>query len=119
AAAIVGSSAFAFGGFLTSQVGHLNQLSATAWMPAIALAADTALRRHSLRAGVLGALALAAQLLAGHAQESYMTLWVVAALLGWRTLTSVVTAVSARQRDAASAGAAGLDTELPRMDRLV
>jgi hypothetical protein len=75
--ALVGAVAFAYGGFVSAQIGHINQLSATAWLPAIALAADLAVRRRSARWAVAGAAALATQLLAGHAQESYMTLWVV------------------------------------------
>jgi len=86
AGALVGALAFAFGGFLSAQVGHINQISATAWLPAVVLAADLALTRASLRWAVAAAAALAIQLLAGHAQESYMTLWVVGIVLGWRVL---------------------------------
>ena len=87
AAAIVGASAFAFGGFASAQVGHINQLSATAWLPAIVLAADAAVRQRSIRWTAVAGVTLAVQLLAGHAQESYMTLWVLAIFLGWRALT--------------------------------
>jgi len=83
-AAFVGAAAFGFGGFLSSQVGHINQLSASAWLPAIALCADTAVRRRNLCWAIVGAVALAAQLLAGHAQESYMTVWVVGIVMLWR-----------------------------------
>jgi Bacterial membrane protein YfhO len=86
--ALVGASAFAFGGFLSAQVGHINQLSASAWLPGIALAADLGLRRRSIRWTALAGLALATQLLAGHAQESYMTLWAVGVVLIWRAVVA-------------------------------
>ena len=50
--------AFAFGGFLSAQVGHINQLSASAWLPGVALAADLGLQRRSLRWALLAGLAL-------------------------------------------------------------
>ena len=73
-AAVIGGLAYAFGGFAVGQGGHLNQISAAAWLPAVLLAYDrfaTTRRVHWLG---LGALALALQLLAGHPQETYMTL---------------------------------------------
>jgi hypothetical protein len=85
-AAFVGAAAFAFGGFLSSQVGHINQLSASAWLPAIVLCADMALTRRSVRWAVAGAITLGVQLLAGHAQESYMTVWAVGIVLVFRGL---------------------------------
>ena len=36
-AAAVGGIAYAFGGFAVGQVGHLNQISAAAWLPAVLL----------------------------------------------------------------------------------
>jgi hypothetical protein len=86
--ALVGAVAFAFGGFLSSQVGHINQMSASAWLPGIVLAADLAVRRRDVRWAALAALALGIQLLAGHAQESYMSLWVVGIVLVWRATVS-------------------------------
>src|SRR5438552_6995719 len=76
-AAAVGGLAYAFGGFAVGQVGHLNQISAAAWLPAVLLAYDrfTATKRVYWLA--LGALALGLQLLAGHPQETYMTLIVL------------------------------------------
>ncbi len=87
-AALVGAAVFAFGGFLSAQVGHINQLSASAWLPGVALAADLAVRRTSVRWAAGAGIALGIQLLAGHAQESYMTLWVVAIILVWRALVA-------------------------------
>jgi hypothetical protein len=76
-AAAVGGLAYAFGGFAVGQVGHLNQISAAAWLPAVLLAYDrfAVTRRSYWVAG--GALALGMQLLAGHPQETYMTLIVL------------------------------------------
>ena len=37
-AAAVAGLAYAFGGFAVGQVGHLNQISAAAWLPAVLLA---------------------------------------------------------------------------------
>src|SRR5216683_2910672 len=66
--------AAAFGGFAVGQGGHLNQISAAAWLPAVLLAYDRFAATHRLSWLGLGALALALQLLAGHPQETYMTL---------------------------------------------
>ena len=109
-AAAVGAAAFALGGFFNSQAGHLNQLCATAWMPAVVLAADNALRNRSWRWTAAAGGAFGMQLLAGHAQESYMTLWVLAIALLWRTGLRVMVAVQARWIDTARARAAGLET---------
>src|SRR5919197_2411729 len=45
--AAVGALAYAFGGFMVAQAGHVNQLSAAAWLPAVLLAYDQAVRRFS------------------------------------------------------------------------
>src|SRR5947209_17592271 len=39
-AAAISGLAFAFGGFAIAQVGHLNQISAAAWLPAVLLCFD-------------------------------------------------------------------------------
>lgn len=82
--ALVAAGAFAFGGAVSAQVGHVNQLSATPWLPLVALCADRAYQRRSWAWGGLGALGLGLQLLAGHAQITYMTGWVIGLVLGWR-----------------------------------
>jgi hypothetical protein len=79
--AVLGACAFAFGGAVSAQVGHINQLSATPWLSAIVLCTDLAYRRQSFVWAAAGALALAVQLLAGHGQVTYMTAWVVGLLL--------------------------------------
>src|SRR6266851_10434062 len=76
-AAAVGGLAYAFGGFAVGQVGHLNQISAAAWLPAVLLAYDRFATTRRVYWLGLGALALAMQLLAGHPQEMYMTLIVL------------------------------------------
>lgn len=108
-AAFIGAAGFAFGGFLSSQVGHINQMSASAWLPAIALCADRAARTRDPRWALGGAVALAIQLLAGHAQESYMTVWVVALLLLWRGTIGAAPGSSTR-----ALGGAGPDHWSPR-----
>jgi hypothetical protein len=75
--AAVGGLAYAFGGFAVGQVGHLNQISAAAWLPAALLAYESFRRSRQVRFIALGALALALQLLAGHPQETYMSLLLV------------------------------------------
>jgi hypothetical protein len=76
-AAAIGGVAYAFGGFAVGQVGHLNQISAAAWLPAVLLAYDRFAATRRIQWVALGALALAMQLLAGHPQETYMTLIVL------------------------------------------
>ena len=72
-AALIGALAFAFGGFVGGQMGHLNQLSAAVWLPALLLCWDKAIQGRLLYV-VLGALAVGIQFLAGHSQESYLML---------------------------------------------
>ncbi|MDQ3808964.1 MAG: hypothetical protein M3336_01605, partial [Chloroflexota bacterium] len=73
-AGVLGGLSYAFGGFAVGQVGHLNQFSAGAWLPAVLLAYDRFVVLGQARWIGFGALALALQLLAGHPQETYMTL---------------------------------------------
>jgi hypothetical protein len=93
-AAMVGGLAYAFGGFAVGQVGHLNQISAAAWLPATLLAYNRfAVTRRVFWLG-LGALALGMQLLAGHPQETYMTL-IVLGIFGvvtapWRNVSWLI-----------------------------
>jgi hypothetical protein len=73
-AGVVAGLGYGFGGFVVGQAGHLNQLSAAAWVPAVLLAYTRLLQTRHVRWIALGGLALALQLLAGHPQETYMTL---------------------------------------------
>ena len=93
-AAVLGGLAFAFGGFAVAQVGHLNQISAVAWLPAVLLGYDRFVATRRVAWLALGALALALQLLAGHPQDTYMTL-IVLGVFGlvrtpWRDPRAVV-----------------------------
>ncbi len=76
-AGAIGGLSYAFGGFAVGQVGHLNQISAAAWLPAVLLAYQRYAATRHVRWIALGALALALQILAGHPQETYMTLIVL------------------------------------------
>ncbi len=102
-AAAVGGLAYGFGGFAVGQVGHLNQLSAAAWLPAVLLAYHRFVVTRRVGWLAVGAVALATQLLAGHPQETYMSLIVLGIFGGvtapWR---------SARGIAACAAGGAGL-----------
>ncbi|MBV9329783.1 MAG: hypothetical protein JO352_39270 [Chloroflexi bacterium] len=93
-AAAVGGLAYAFGGFAVGQVGHLNQISAAAWLPAVLLAYHRFAITRQVAWLALGALALGLQLLAGHPQETYMTL-IVLGIFGvvtapWRNVRLLV-----------------------------
>lgn len=74
AAAWLAGAAFAFGGFMGQQTGHLNQVSVAAWLPLVLLLGARLWRRPTLRRLAALGLAIAMQLLAGHSQESYMIL---------------------------------------------
>jgi hypothetical protein len=76
-AAIIGGLAYGFGGFMVGQMGHLNQVSAAAWLPAVLLAYSEFVRTRRVHWIGLGGLTLGLQLLAGHPQETYMTLGVL------------------------------------------
>ncbi|MDP2935959.1 MAG: hypothetical protein Q8O86_05660, partial [Dehalococcoidia bacterium] len=65
---------FMFGGFLTQQVGHINQLNAAIWLPLVFLLFDLSWRRRQPLFALLGGVALAAQILAGHSQETFLLL---------------------------------------------
>ncbi|HET6316904.1 MAG TPA: hypothetical protein VFG86_10630 [Chloroflexota bacterium] len=80
-AGAIGGLSYAFGGFAVGQVGHLNQISAAAWLPAVLLAYQRFTATRHTRWIALGALALGLQILAGHPQETYMTL-IVLGILG-------------------------------------
>lgn len=75
---------FMFSGFITGQVGHINQLTVAAWLPVLLVVFDEAVRRRSLSlalaAGVVGSL----QLLAGHTQEWYFSTVTLGLLALWR-----------------------------------
>ena len=86
-AATVGGALFGFGGFVGAQVGHLNQLNAVVWLPLALLTFHRAVSRSSGRWTVATGVVLAIQLLAGHSQESYMTVVTVVAYGAWLGLS--------------------------------
>ncbi len=86
-AATVGGALFGFGGFVGAQVGHLNQLNAVVWLPLALLTFHRAVSRGSGRWTVATGVVLAIQLLAGHSQESYMTVVTLAAYGAWLGLS--------------------------------
>ncbi len=82
-AALVGAALAMFGGATFTHVyaGHLSLLAATAWTPLVFLAVDRLVEGRS-RAGLLvGAPAVALQLLAGHPQTAFTTAIAAALLL--------------------------------------
>lgn len=92
--ALVAAASFAFGGYLTAQVEHINQLQGLSWLPWFFLAAALA-ARGTRRAWLLSTLATAAlfalQLLAGHTQTTFITavallVWLLAGVIGSRFL---------------------------------
>ncbi len=75
--ASLAASVVALGGFAASLVEHVNQLQAATWFPLMVWCLDRAMNGSGgrrLRFMLLGGGALALQLLAGHAQVSYMSL---------------------------------------------
>ena len=88
-AAVAIGAVEAFAGFGQSLVGHINQLQAAAWMPFAFLLADRAWGRRSLRATTLLGVVLAIQVLAGHAQQSFMTVALLGVWLIGRAVLSV------------------------------
>ncbi|MGI5837415.1 MAG: YfhO family protein, partial [Chloroflexota bacterium] len=68
---------FAFGGFLGAHIGHINQIHAAIWLPILMLCLERASSRKSVIAVSAGALTSAAQILAGHTQEVYYSVWTV------------------------------------------
>ncbi len=82
---------YGFSGFVGAQVGHLNQLNAAAWLPLAILAIHLALESHAIRWAVATGVILAVQLLAGHAQESYMTIVAIVAYVAFHVAVAAWT----------------------------
>src|SRR4051812_7731993 len=85
-AGVLGAAAFAFSGFMNGQAGHINQFSAVAWLPALALAADAATRRSRLLPIIGLVVGLTLQIVAGHPQQVYMTAVMLGLVVVWRAL---------------------------------
>jgi hypothetical protein len=71
--AFLAASAFAFGGFVSGQVEHTNQLNVSAWFPLLLLLWDRRCKVLWSSLLALGAV-FGLGLLAGHAQSSYISL---------------------------------------------
>ncbi len=86
AGATVAGLVFGFGGALATLSGHLNQLQAAAWLPWILGVGHLLVVRPRLRPVAVLALLIAAQVLAGHSQQLFMSLWALAAYSVWVVL---------------------------------
>jgi hypothetical protein len=91
--AFLGASTFAFGGFVSGQVEHVNQLNVSAWFPLLLLLWDLSRPGRAGRwLALLGAgSVLGLGILAGHTQSSYISLFglsVYALLQIWRVATT-------------------------------
>jgi hypothetical protein len=71
-----GAVAFMFSGFMSAQVGHINQINVAAWLPCLLLCFDRATTRRPAFWTAAGAVVIATQFFAGHSQESYLLLFV-------------------------------------------
>jgi hypothetical protein len=90
-AALFSAIMFALGGYLTSQVEHVNQLQGLAWIPwfiAVLAQGEGHHRLAGARKRMLAfALLFALQFTAGHAQTSFITIF---CLLLWSVATSLI-----------------------------
>ncbi|MBM4437245.1 MAG: hypothetical protein FJ029_08435, partial [Actinobacteria bacterium] len=84
-AATAAGAVFALGGFFAGQSGHVNQVSAAAWLPWVVLALDQILR-GGWRRWAPAPVFVALMLLAGHPQEAYIGL---AVALPYAVLTGI------------------------------
>jgi hypothetical protein len=77
--AFLAASAFAWGGFISGQVEHVNQLNVSAWFPLLLLLWERRSRARAASARTAALLGLGATiglgLLAGHTQSSYISLF--------------------------------------------
>ena len=106
---VAAASTFAFSGFMGSMVGHLNQLQTAVWLPLLLLLVHLTWRQRSIVYGCMGGIVLALQILAGHAQEFYMSLCMLVVFLAYEVFC-----------DSASTRAIRGDTELatePDLDK--
>lgn len=82
-AALTGAALFAFGGFLGAHAVEPNVPEAAAWLPLVLLGGVVACRRAFLAGVLLGACALALQILAGAPQVVALTLVALTLALAW------------------------------------
>lgn len=79
APALIAAITFAYGGFMTAQIGHAPMIAVASWLPAI-LAALSRARQGSIGWTVLAGLGLTMATLAGHPQ---VLLYVITAVLAY------------------------------------
>lgn len=75
AAALVSSLCYMFSGFIIGRVQFLSMVSAAAWLPLLLWLTHRTVRRVRLADAMALGLVIAVQLLAGHAQLWYYSLW--------------------------------------------
>ncbi len=93
--ALLAATSFTFSGFLLNQVGHINQLNVSVWLPLLLVAFDEAIRRRSLALAIATGLVGALQLLAGHTQEWYFSMVALGCLGLWRVMVPATIGVQA------------------------
>jgi hypothetical protein len=81
-AAFIAACVYAFSGYVGSLVEHVNQLEAAAWFPLLLNCAYCARRGERGRFVIIGGVVFALQMLAGHAQVSFISaaglgLWIL------------------------------------------
>jgi len=95
---LIAGITFQFSGFMVASVVHLMIIAGASWLPFILAMVELvvqqrpALGRRPARLPwvLLGALGLGCQMLAGHAENTYLLLLVTGAYAGWRLLSSVL-----------------------------
>ena len=95
---LIAGITFQFSGFMVASVVHLMIIAGASWLPFILAMVELvvqqrpALGRRPARLPwvLLGALGLGCQMLAGHAENTYLLLLVTGVYAGWRLLSSVL-----------------------------
>ncbi|HLF09304.1 MAG TPA: YfhO family protein [Dehalococcoidia bacterium] len=77
---------FMLGGYVSQKVGNPNQLQVIAWLPLLLLTVDRAQRGPILFWTLLAGIVLALQVLAGHPQMVYLSLWAAGLLALYRAI---------------------------------
>jgi hypothetical protein len=101
--AVVAATTFALGGFLGAQVEHINQLSVLIWLPLLFWLYYLSYTTRGLLYPLLTGLVIGVQLLGGHAQASYISLFALGCYAFYLSLgqRSDSTSLSWRSRDSA------------------
>ncbi len=93
AGALAAGIAFAFSGFFAAQAGHVNQLTAAAWLPLLLLIYSSVTERPTPSRIAAGSLIAALVFLAGHSQEAFMIFCVIAARYVWASAGATLRAL--------------------------